>query len=356
MTSTENTRVDLAGPGPRGDDVRHRRQGRQGDRFDRNEPLRVPGLRLDREGAVEGGRRVFGSRRERRALRLRGRRQGRDRRLVRQLPDRDRRHALRGLLPAVRVVRVYRRRPAVHLRAMPDARVHVRLRGAVLPGRGVRAEFAAGVPHDADGGPRHLVARAVAVLHDRRGFGVGLRRAGRRGNPDAFGRSSRRGGATRIFPRASEERTRSFPAQVFLLARVHEYRFHGRMRDRDATLEAVGRTGVVISAAGMIMAVAFSGLFLSKSTILNQAAFAPAREPGRPRVAPKFSGAQRRACAPALPLHREPARLCAAPCPPALPPHRAPARLCAAPRRLVLAPGSCSRAASSSTRSSCGRS
>mmetsp|Transcript_36476 Transcript_36476/g.111817 ORF Transcript_36476/g.111817 Transcript_36476/m.111817 type:complete len:119 (-) Transcript_36476:28-384(-) len=45
------------------------------------------------------------------------------------------------------------------------------------------------------------------------------------------------------------------------------------MRDRDATLEAVGRTGVVISAAGMIMAVAFSGLFLSKSTILNQAAF-----------------------------------------------------------------------------------
>ena len=60
---------------------------------------------------------------------------------------------------------------------------------------------------------------------------------------------------------------------VFLLARVHEYRFADAMDDRSATLEAIERTGLIISAAGLIMAIAFGGLLLSETTILNQAAF-----------------------------------------------------------------------------------
>ena len=60
---------------------------------------------------------------------------------------------------------------------------------------------------------------------------------------------------------------------IFFLARVHEYRFVGRLSDRDACVEAAARTGTVISSAAVIMAVAFSGLFFSTTTILNQAAF-----------------------------------------------------------------------------------
>ncbi|KAH8051639.1 hypothetical protein JL721_11080 [Aureococcus anophagefferens] len=60
---------------------------------------------------------------------------------------------------------------------------------------------------------------------------------------------------------------------VFLLARVHEYRFADAMDDRSATLEAIERTGLIISAPGLIMAIAFGGLLLSETTILNQAAF-----------------------------------------------------------------------------------
>lgn len=60
---------------------------------------------------------------------------------------------------------------------------------------------------------------------------------------------------------------------VFLLARVHEYRFLRRKNDKDALLNAVAHTGVIITSAGTIMAIAFGGLFLSTSTILNQCAF-----------------------------------------------------------------------------------
>ena len=45
------------------------------------------------------------------------------------------------------------------------------------------------------------------------------------------------------------------------------------MDDRSATLEAIEKTGVIISSAGLIMAIAFAGLLLSHTTILNQAAF-----------------------------------------------------------------------------------
>ncbi|KAJ8601504.1 hypothetical protein CTAYLR_006731 [Chrysophaeum taylorii] len=60
---------------------------------------------------------------------------------------------------------------------------------------------------------------------------------------------------------------------VFLLARVHEYRFLRGLDDRDALLAAVSRTGLIITSAGLIMAIAFSGLFLSTCTILNQCAW-----------------------------------------------------------------------------------
>lgn len=60
---------------------------------------------------------------------------------------------------------------------------------------------------------------------------------------------------------------------IFFLARVHEYRFVGQLSDEDACVEAAARTGGVISSAAVIMAVAFSGLFFSTTTILNQAAF-----------------------------------------------------------------------------------
>jgi len=60
---------------------------------------------------------------------------------------------------------------------------------------------------------------------------------------------------------------------VFLLARVHEYRFNRALDDRRALLAAVSRTGTVITSAGLIMSVAFAGLFLSRSVILNQCAW-----------------------------------------------------------------------------------
>jgi len=60
---------------------------------------------------------------------------------------------------------------------------------------------------------------------------------------------------------------------VFLLARVYEYRVTDRLDDRRALLRAIEKTGVIITAAGMIMAISFGGLFLSDTTILNQTAW-----------------------------------------------------------------------------------
>jgi len=63
---------------------------------------------------------------------------------------------------------------------------------------------------------------------------------------------------------------------VFLLARVHEFRFGQScppLDDRGALLAAVARTGVVITSAGVIMAVSFGALFLSSACILNQCAY-----------------------------------------------------------------------------------
>lgn len=60
---------------------------------------------------------------------------------------------------------------------------------------------------------------------------------------------------------------------VFLLARIYEYRFSKRLDDRSSLLSAVAHTGTIITAAGCIMAVAFGGLFFSRTVILNQCAW-----------------------------------------------------------------------------------
>lgn len=59
---------------------------------------------------------------------------------------------------------------------------------------------------------------------------------------------------------------------VFLISRVLEYRLEG-YTNNGSILKGLYKTGHIITAAGIIMAVAFSGLFLSKEMILNQVAF-----------------------------------------------------------------------------------
>merc|ERR1711881_587108 len=61
---------------------------------------------------------------------------------------------------------------------------------------------------------------------------------------------------------------------IFLFARVFELRFHGRAEsDEDAIVEAVSATGSTISAAGLIMAFAFSGMLFNTNRYLNQFGF-----------------------------------------------------------------------------------
>lgn len=59
---------------------------------------------------------------------------------------------------------------------------------------------------------------------------------------------------------------------VFLISRVFEYRLLG-YTDHAAAVKGICSTGYIITAAGLIMAVAFGGLFTSSELILNQAAF-----------------------------------------------------------------------------------
>jgi RND superfamily putative drug exporter len=59
---------------------------------------------------------------------------------------------------------------------------------------------------------------------------------------------------------------------VFLSSRVLEYRLKG-LNDRSSILVGLYKTGRIITAAGVIMAVAFGGLFGSTSLILNETAF-----------------------------------------------------------------------------------
>ena len=59
---------------------------------------------------------------------------------------------------------------------------------------------------------------------------------------------------------------------ILLLSRVVEYRRVG-WSDRAAVCLAVERTGGIITAAGLIMAVAFAGLLIPKTVVLNQYGF-----------------------------------------------------------------------------------
>ena len=57
---------------------------------------------------------------------------------------------------------------------------------------------------------------------------------------------------------------------IYLLTRVEEIRISSRCTDEEAIIQALHKTGSVISGAGIIMAVAFSGLIMSSVVVLNQ--------------------------------------------------------------------------------------
>jgi hypothetical protein len=59
---------------------------------------------------------------------------------------------------------------------------------------------------------------------------------------------------------------------IFLLTRVLEYRRAG-LDEADSVVAGLSQTGHIITAAGVIMGIAFSGLLLSTETVLNQLAF-----------------------------------------------------------------------------------
>ena len=60
---------------------------------------------------------------------------------------------------------------------------------------------------------------------------------------------------------------------IFLFARIYEYRVIGGVPTKDAIVRGVFKTGSIITAAGIIMAIAFCGLMLSNITSLNQTGF-----------------------------------------------------------------------------------
>lgn len=59
---------------------------------------------------------------------------------------------------------------------------------------------------------------------------------------------------------------------IFLLTRVLEYRRAG-LSESESVVAGLSQTGHIITAAGVIMAIAFSGLLLSTEAVLNQLAF-----------------------------------------------------------------------------------
>lgn len=60
---------------------------------------------------------------------------------------------------------------------------------------------------------------------------------------------------------------------IFLFARVYELRSSGKYSNEEAVVEAVSATGTTISAAGVIMACAFSGMLANSNKFLNQFGF-----------------------------------------------------------------------------------
>jgi len=64
----------------------------------------------------------------------------------------------------------------------------------------------------------------------------------------------------------------SLDYDVFLISRVVEYRTEGRS-DAESVLLGLAKTGRIITAAGLIMAIAFFGLLLSDQSSMNQLSF-----------------------------------------------------------------------------------
>jgi len=60
---------------------------------------------------------------------------------------------------------------------------------------------------------------------------------------------------------------------IFLFARIHEYKMDAGLSTKDAIIRGVYNTGSIITAAGCIMAIAFCGLLFSDITSLNQVGF-----------------------------------------------------------------------------------
>eukprot|EP01083_Nonionella_stella_P175498 611326_1 len=60
---------------------------------------------------------------------------------------------------------------------------------------------------------------------------------------------------------------------IFLFARIYEYRVMGGVPTHEAIVRGVYKTGSIITAAGIIMGIAFCGLLLSQITSLNQTGF-----------------------------------------------------------------------------------
>ena len=59
---------------------------------------------------------------------------------------------------------------------------------------------------------------------------------------------------------------------MFLVSRIVEYRAEGKS-DVDSVLLGLAKTGRIIAAAGIIMAIAFFGLLLSNQASMNQLSF-----------------------------------------------------------------------------------
>ena len=60
--------------------------------------------------------------------------------------------------------------------------------------------------------------------------------------------------------------------EVFIISRILEFREEGLVNN-SAVLKGLYKTGGIITAAGIIMSVAFAGLLLSGELLLNQTAF-----------------------------------------------------------------------------------
>jgi uncharacterized membrane protein YdfJ with MMPL/SSD domain len=64
----------------------------------------------------------------------------------------------------------------------------------------------------------------------------------------------------------------SLDYDIFLLSRIKEYRYMG-YSNKEAVVLGLSKTGHIITAAGFIMAIAFSGLLFSNIAVMNMLSF-----------------------------------------------------------------------------------